>query len=373
MGDSPYLVALPASAAAGLTAGWIMHRSDFCVAAMFRDLFLIRDFYLLRILLVLVFASMLLFELVRLAGATVPFPLLPKPSLGAVFAGMLFGIGMVLAGGCAVGTLYKMGAGSFPSLAAFVGMITGATLYAELYPAWAGVSAILALGDGRTIPEALGLAPSVLVVPLALLSLLLLFRAWKRGALTRDAFTRGHLAPWRAALLLALLGGLSLVLVGMPFGLTTAFAKLGAMVETLIAPLHAAGLDYFRTLPLEYQPPFSPVVVTGGPGPALDAVAAVQFPLIVGIVLGAAASALRLGEWRFQPRVPRAQLMSALVGGLLLGLAARMGAGCNVWHLWGGLPVLASQSLLFVAGLFPGAWLGTRLLTRFVIHARDST
>jgi hypothetical protein len=57
-----------------------------------------------------------------------------------------------------------------------------------------------------------------------------------------------------------------------------------------------------------------------------------------------------------------------MTGGLLLGLAARMAPSCNVWHLWGGVPILAMQSLLFLAGLLPGAWIGARLLTRFVVR-----
>ena len=64
------------------------------------------------------------------------------------------------------------------------------------------------------------------------------------------------------------------------------------------------------------------------------------------------------------------QIASALVGGLLLGVSARMIPGCNIWHLWGGLPILALQSLLFLAGLIPGAWLGSQMLARFVIMAR---
>jgi uncharacterized protein len=32
------------------------------------------------------------------------------------------------------------------------------------------------------------------------------------------------------------------------------------------------------------------------------------------------------------------------------------------------LPILALQSLVFLAGLIPGTWVGARLLTRFVIR-----
>jgi hypothetical protein len=45
-----------------------------------------------------------------------------------------------------------------------------------------------------------------------------------------------------------------------------------------------------------------------------------------------------------------------------------MAPSCNVWHLWGGVPILAMQSLLFLAGLLPGTWIGAHLLTRFVVR-----
>jgi hypothetical protein len=127
-------------------------------------------------------------------------------------------------------------------------------------------------------------------------------------------------------------------------------------------------LAYFSLQSLHYTPPFGDRPIHGGPGPALDAIAAIQYALLLGIVMGAFFSALRVGEWRPRWRLPPRQFASALVGGLLLGLAARMTPACNIWHLWGGLPILAMQSLLFLLGLVPGAWVGTRLLTRFVIR-----
>jgi uncharacterized membrane protein YedE/YeeE len=96
-------------------------------------------------------------------------------------------------------------------------------------------------------------------------------------------------------------------------------------------------------------------------------VAAIQYPLVVGITLGAMISALLLRELRFHYRVQVAHYLSALIGGCVVGVAARMVPGCNIWHLWGGVPILALQSLLFLVGLLPGAWVGSKLLTRYVV------
>ncbi len=365
------LLIVASSLVIGLVAGFVMHRADFCTTAAFRDLFLFRDFFLMRQMLLLAVVSMALFEFGRLAGVIErqPFPLLGAPTLANVAGGFVFGIGMVLAGGCVVGSLYKMGAGSLASALAFAGMLAGSAAYAEIHPQWSAFAQSTVLVQGAiTVPQWLGVSPAALLLPLAGLGGVWLAREFRAGRMQRPAAAVGHLAPWRAALILAGLGFASYVLIGMPMGITTSYAKLGAAVESWFAPGHVAGLAYFSLQPLDYTPPFSDQAIRGGPGPQLDAVAAIQYPLIVGIVGGALLAAVRVGEWRPRWRLPPRQLLSALAGGLLLGLAARMAPSCNVWHLWGGVPILALQSLLFVAGLLPGTWVGARLLTRFVIR-----
>ena len=365
------LLIIASSLVIGLVAGVVMHRASFCVTASFRDLFLFRDFFLMRQMILLVVVSMALFEAGRLAGLITihPFPLLSAPSLANLAGGFVFGIGMVLAGGCVVGSLYKMGAGSFASGLAFAGMLAGSAAYAEIHPQWSAFAkSTVLVKDAITLPQWLGVQPLALLLPLGLLGGLWLTREFRAGRMDRPAFAAGHLAPWRAAVILAVLGFASYVLIGMPMGITTSYAKLGAAIESLFAPEHVARLAYFSLQPLDYTPPFSDQAIRGGPGPQWDAIAAIQYPLILGIVGGAMASALRLGEWRLQWQLPRRQLLSVLVGGVLLGLAARMAPSCNVWHLWGGVPILALQSLLFLAGLLPGTWVGTRLLVRFVVR-----
>ncbi len=355
----------------GLVAGVVMHRSDFCMAGMFRDLFLFRRPSLLGPLVAVVASSMALFEGARFLGllAPYPFPLLGPPSLINLAGGLLFGMGMVLAGGCVVGTLYKMGAGSLPSALAFVGLVAGSALYAEIHPWWSLLGKKTLLFGGRlTLPLWAGSPPLPWVAGALAVSGIVLWRWHRRGELLRPGQAEGYLDPVLAALVLTGVGLLSWVLVGMPLGITTAYAKMGAYLEQWVAPGHVAALAYYQAESLDYLAPFSRIPLRGGAGPRWDAIAAVQFPLISGIVLGSAASALRLGEFRVHPRLPFSQALSALAGGMLMGLAARMAPACNVWHLMGGLPILALQSLLFVAGLLPGAWLGSRLLVRVVLR-----
>ncbi len=369
--EPTYLLIVSTSLTCGAIAGYVMHRADFCVTAMFRDAFLFRDFFLLHMLVLLIVVSMVLFELGRMSGilSPYPFPLLDPPALTNVIGGFFFGVGMVLAGGCVIGTLYKMGAGSLASATAFVGLLAGSALYADVYPWWGRFAQATRLGPSAiTLPQWLGLPPPDLTLPLALAGSLWLYRQYRAGKLTRTSNAAGHLAPWRAAVILAGVGFASYLFIGMPLGITTSYAKLGADVESLIWPGHVRALSYYSALPLNYIPPFSHWRIRGGPGPALDGIAAIQYPLIVGILLGALVSALLVKEFRLHYRIPARQYVSALLGGTLLGLSARMVPACNIWHLWGGIPILALQSLLFLVGLVPGTWAGSRLLARFVIR-----
>ena len=119
----------------GLMAGFVMHRSDFCLAGAFRDWFLFKDGRRLRALVLLMTVSAIGFELLRLTGGLpyYPFPWFAPPGLTNLLGGCLFGIGMVLAGGCVVGVLYKAGSGSMPAIVAILGLLTGSAVYAEFH------------------------------------------------------------------------------------------------------------------------------------------------------------------------------------------------------------------------------------------------
>lgn len=357
----------------GIVAGFIMHRSDFCVAGMFRDLFLFRRSVMLRSLLLLIVCSTILFDAARQLGLLplYPFPLLASPSLTNLAGGVVFGSGMVLAGGCVVGTLYKMGSGNLLGATAVAGLVIGSGIYAEIHPWWSALAQKGVFLPGKiTLPQVLDIDPAVLLLPLVAIPCGLFFRWAMDGSWPRHTLVEGYLQPWRAAIYLSLLGTLSYLFVGMPFGITTAYAKMAAYLELTLVPDHVAGLTLFQTVNLKYTAPISSLPLEGGPGPALDAIAFIQFPLIGGIVLGAFFSALLLREFNIYYRVPLRQYASAFLGGIILALGSRMTPGCNVWHLFGGLPILAMQSLLFLAGIFPGAWIGSILIARFVLPSR---
>lgn len=354
----------------GTVAGAIMQRSDFCMAAAFRDLFLFRSTTMLAALLILVTVSAVLFELVRLLTGAESFalPAFGVPAVVTLFGGGLFGVGMVLAGGCVVGTLYRLGSGSRLALWGLAGLIGGSALYAEIHPFWSKLKKMTTLDPQTvTLPQWLGLPSWPFVLALVLVTGVLIWR--RPQAFSPPPGWRemdGYIPPPYAALTLAGVGMLSVILYGKPLGVTASYAKFAAHLEQLLVPGHLAATPFFQAQsPIVF--PFVPGTLSAGPGPTFDGIAVMQYPLILGILLGSALSAWKLGEWRWTPGVSWRQTGSVLLGGLLMGLASRMAAGCNIWHLWGGLPVFSVQSYLFLLGLFPGAWLGGRFLVRWVL------
>lgn len=274
---------------------------------------------------------------------------------------------MVLAGGCAIGTLCKLGGGSVISMLALAGLIAGSVVYAEIHPVWKKMAAAGSLSSHITLPQLLHVDPSLLVVAAVLFAVMLGFR-WKNKKWRHAAKVDHYLQPWKAALLLAFIGVASAVVAGMPLGVTTSYAKAGALVESMVARDHVAASAFFGATPFNIVYPWSGDRLTGGAGPVFDSIAAIQVPLILGIIIGAMISAIQLKDFHVHLKVPVPQLISGFVGGLMMGLASRLTPGCNIWHVCGGLPIFAMQSILFVAGLIPGAWLGSRLLVRWVLR-----
>ena len=270
--------------------------------------------------------------------------------------------------GSQIHTLYKMGAGSLVSGFAFVGLIIGSGIYAEMHPWWSSVMKSTSfLTDYKTVPQLVGTSPLIVILFIVLLTFPL-FNRWRNDKdWLGNSPVRGYIHPWKTALVLSIIGLMSYLLIGMPLGITTTYAKIFAMLENVFASEHVAGLAFFQGVPLNVVHPISEGQLLGGAGPLIDSIWVIQFPLIAGIIAGSFLSAIILREFRLYWQVPPYQLLMTLIGGVVLGIASRLVPGCNVWHLMGGIPILALQSLLFLVGLVPGAWVGSKIL-RYVLH-----
>jgi hypothetical protein len=94
----------------GLVYGMCLQYGRFCFSSAFRDLFAIG---VPRMVVGIMIATILFSLVATLITSSGMSTFHPAPvSIHSVIAGMVFGIGMVLAGGCASGSLYKTGEGN---------------------------------------------------------------------------------------------------------------------------------------------------------------------------------------------------------------------------------------------------------------------
>ncbi len=111
----------------GISAGMLFAAYQFCFGAAVRNYIGFRKKEKLVIFLVLTIASAVLLNFfigIGLLEETVK-ALMPMTFMG----GILFGVGMVIAGGDAAGILFRTGEGNIPALICAIGMIAGMGLF----------------------------------------------------------------------------------------------------------------------------------------------------------------------------------------------------------------------------------------------------
>lgn len=157
----------------GLAIGLVLQRSKFCMAAAFRDIALFKLGGMAKGLLITIFVSTIGYFAVRkwaLAhGLSVPGNFDPI-GWHTVIGAVLFGIGMVIAGGCASGTLMRMGEGYTLQWLVFAGLILGSAAGSFNYTRWEQGEAVL-------LDQVFGLWPAF-IAQLLFLCLLYVFIGW---------------------------------------------------------------------------------------------------------------------------------------------------------------------------------------------------
>ena len=105
----------------GFALGFVLHRSRFCVSRVFREPFMTAEGEMTKAL-ILVVAIAAPVAAILISNGTID-PYLATPArfwLGSALGGLIFGIGMVFAGGCASGSLWRIGEGHLKLVVAVI-------------------------------------------------------------------------------------------------------------------------------------------------------------------------------------------------------------------------------------------------------------
>lgn len=309
-------------------------------------------------LLLLGLTSLLFFPLL---GQVIPAiqagPALAPAGVSVLAGAFLFGIGMQLGGGCGSGTLYTMGQGQVDMLVTLVFFIVGATLgSAHLHwwlalPGFGGISLIQQFGWG----PALLLQAMLLAVLYGVVRRLEIRRSggfrpveWRvlRPELSQRLI-HGPWPLWWGVLGLAGLNLATLLVSGHPWSITYAFGLWGAKLWSAVGG-HPGGWAYWSS-GYPQQSLNSSVL--------LDTTSVMDF----GIILGALLAAALAGKYAPAVRLSGRRVFTAVTGGLLLGYGARLGFGCNIGALVGGIASGSLHGWLWLVAGFSGGIAGVYL------------
>jgi uncharacterized membrane protein YedE/YeeE len=97
---------------AGFAIGFIMHRSRLCFARAFREPFMTAEGDMTKAVILALAIGIPIAALLFQKKVIDPYLAIPPAFwIGSLVGGLIFGIGMVFAGGCASGSLWRMGEG----------------------------------------------------------------------------------------------------------------------------------------------------------------------------------------------------------------------------------------------------------------------
>ncbi len=364
----------------GLAAGFTLQRSRLCFASAFRDLFLFGSGRMMKaILLGITVATVGFAAIMRDAVPNPAVGVLPPEAhvlpvgISTVLGGLLFGIGMVIAGGCVSGSLFRAAEGYVGSWVALAGVVAGLGFISQTWNWW--WTAVISAEPKLWLPAlpGLGYAGAIALTFAVLLALYLVIEWWEAreglfvpsaapvaeepttfrerlAAAWHRVFTRG----WPALVGASVIGLISIVMytVHMPWGVTGELQRWAnaGMTAFGAAPPQALGLS-----------DIGGCAARAAEGSGLFGH---TFSVTLGVIPGALVAALFANE--FKLRFPRrgVRYAQSLGGGLIMGVGAGLGIGCTIGAFFSSVSSLSVSGWLFGAALAGGAFVGTNVIRR---------
>lgn len=258
-------------------------------------------------------------------------------SISLLLGSFIFGTGMQLANGCGSGVLFTYGSGSARMIFALPGFIIGSVIGSLILP--------IILNWGALNPIVIGGSLSLLTY--CILNFFLIFGvavifftiAIKSGQKLSINWLIG-------TLLISFLCILVFIISGHPWGVTFGFTVWGGKIAML------AGIPIDKTVFWQW------------PGPALalkqSVFANISSLMNFGMIIGAGFFAAVTASFANQPWPPIRQLVAAIIGGLLMGVGARLAFGCNIGAFVAGISSGSLHGWLWAFFALLGSWVGIK-------------
>ena len=322
MSDLPFMLFVSALSV-GVVFGYVLQRGGFCLTRALSNAILMRDGTILRAYLVALLVAMVGVQIIEALGL-VDIPLRPLRWLSNIVGGLLFGVGMILSGGCSGSTWYRVGEGAAGALVVLLGFAIGATT------AGIGVLApvrtmlqkpVISPGDGGavTLASVTGLSPWIVIAALVVLG-----GIWLRRGRREPEHGKW---PWP--------------ITGVAVGVMIAVGWWASAVgDRPVGITFAANTGHLLTYPM-----------VGYPNRVTWSML-----MALGVPVGAFIAAWTTETFNWKWPAP-ASLVKIFGGGLLMGAAALVAEGCNINQGLTNSATLAVGSLLTFASMCAGACL----------------
>jgi uncharacterized membrane protein YedE/YeeE len=336
----------------GAAFGFVLQRGRFCVNTAYREI-LFGDYTMLNAYLLAVAVTMIGANLIEdlgwlqhadETGAMVTGALYRQAFVpwANIIGGYIFGLGIVLAGGCGSGILYKMGDGSVAYIFAVIGFFFGIvmTKFGILKPVYeALISTQVTIGDGVT-PTLYNIIGVNKWIVIAVIAAVMLFFVFKGKPFLKAK--RGY--SWTVV-------GLLVGLIAVAAWWASEYFGGRARGLSFTGPLR----EFFLSMIVgNYQNDPSAIVATES-RTLLGITFSWSSLYVLAVPLGAYLSAKLLKEVKL--KVPPAdELLKVLLGGLLMGIGAQIGGGCNIGHGLTGVSTLAVSSWVATIFIVLGNW-----------------
>ncbi|MDH3667758.1 MAG: YeeE/YedE family protein [Paracoccaceae bacterium] len=284
------------------------------------------------------------------------YPVILPMGLMTAIGAFTFGVGMQLGGGCASGTLFTVGGGSTRMVLTLIFFVLGSVIATAHIPDfWAQLPKTTGIPNipGTSLVNEFGVLGGLavllgLLAGIGMLSAMIERRA--HGALepprVTNSLIHGNWSLAAGAVALAIVGIGSFLLFQRPWGVTAGFALWGAKIFDA-AGIPVADWTYWQ----------------GWRKGQLEASVFANRTSVMnfGIVFGAMAAASLAG--RFSPlwRLSARDVLTAAIGGLLMGYGARLAGGCNIGAFLGGIVSGSLHGWWWLVWGFAGSLIGTRL------------
>lgn len=338
----------------GLAFGALIYRTNFCTMGSISDMVLLGDRRRFRAWLLAAATAIAGTQILELAGI-VELPrsmyLAPRVNwLGSVAGGLMFGIGMVLAGGCASRNLVRAGGGDLRALVALVilGISAHVSMGGLLGPARAWLEQTTAVALTNVATPSLGNL-SVSLAEGSLFSGNAATAAMLVGVIALFCFVDGR---FRRSPVHVFSG------IGVGLCVVAGWALTGlAYDEMSVQPYPPASLTFVRPTgdAIDWMQRFTAL---GLPGFGVATV--------IGTVVGALGTAMLMGRFRLSGFSDPKDTMRTLAGAALMGVGGVLALGCTIGQAVTGVSTLALGSFLAFAAIVAGGVIGVKVLERLV-------